>query len=57
MVVGIVALLWIASIIGIFWVYDDASRRKGGEMGCMWALVVLALGPIGFLGYLLARER
>ncbi|MFC5647861.1 hypothetical protein ACFPYJ_01765 [Paenibacillus solisilvae] len=52
----IVVLLWLASIIGLFWVWSDASEKRGGNIGCLWALVVLILGPIGFIAYLIVRN-
>lgn len=53
---GFIIFLWIVSIIGIFWVYGDASKKRGTNIGCLWALVVLALGPIGFIAYLFVRN-
>jgi len=52
----IISLLWILSIIAIFWVWTDASDKKGSNIGCLWALVVLILGPIGFIAYLIVRN-
>ncbi|BBH23742.1 hypothetical protein Back11_50870 [Paenibacillus baekrokdamisoli] len=51
-----IILLWLASIIGLFWVWSDASEKRGGNIGCLWALVVLILGPIGFIAYLFVRN-
>lgn len=48
-----VVLLWLASIIGFFWLWSDATGRHGSNIGCLWALAVLALGPIAFFAYLL----
>ncbi len=53
---GIIVLaLWVLSWIAVFWVYSDASERYESSIGCLWALVVLALGPIAFIAYLLVR--
>ncbi|MBB3114385.1 hypothetical protein FHS18_006506 [Paenibacillus phyllosphaerae] len=49
-------LLWIVSIIALFWVWSDASARRGGNIGCLWALVVFILGPIGLIAYLIVRK-
>lgn len=51
--VGIVFLLWILSIIIMFWVWQDASERHGKNIGCLWGLAVLALGPIAVIAYLI----
>jgi len=51
----IVVLLWVLSWVAVFWVYSDASQRYESSIGCLWALVVLALGPIALIGYLLVR--
>lgn len=51
-----IILLWIISIIAIFWVYGDASEKRGGNIGCLWALVVFILGPIGLIAYLIVRN-
>ena len=53
----VVLALWVLSWIAVFWVYSDASERYEYEssIGCLWALVVLALGPIAFIAYLLVR--
>jgi hypothetical protein len=52
----ILILLWVLSIIAFFWVWGDASSKRGGNIGCLWALVVLILGPIGFIAYLFVRN-
>lgn len=52
----LVGLLWVASIIGVFWVWSDASQKRGTNIGCLWALVVLALGPIGLIAYLFVKD-
>ncbi|MFC5530300.1 hypothetical protein [Cohnella yongneupensis] len=54
--VAILILLWILSIIGLFWVWSDASEKRGANIGCLWALIVLLLGPIGFIAYLVVRN-
>lgn len=52
----IVVLLWLLSIVATIWVWMDASDKRGGNIGCLWALVVLLLGPIGFIAYLFVRN-
>lgn len=51
-------LLWVLSIVAFFWVWNDASFRHGSNIGCLWGLAVLALGPIAILAYLVfGREE
>ncbi|WP_282941337.1 hypothetical protein [Paenibacillus sp. RC67] len=52
----VVILLWILSILATFWVWSDASDKRGANIGCLWALVVLILGPIGFIAYIFVRN-
>jgi hypothetical protein len=54
--VSFLVLLWLLSIIGLIWVWKDATEKRGTNIGCLWALVVLALGPIGFIAYLFVRS-
>jgi hypothetical protein len=49
-------ILWVLSFIALFWVWSDASDKRGGNIGCLWALIVLALGPIGLIAYLIVRN-
>ncbi|HEX7056543.1 MAG TPA: hypothetical protein VF260_05025 [Bacilli bacterium] len=49
-------LWWLITIIALFWVYSDASRKKGANIGCLWTLVVFILGPLGFIAYLIVRN-
>lgn len=49
----IALLLWVGSIVLFFWIWSDASNRHGSNIGCLWALAVLALGPIAIIAYLL----
>lgn len=49
----IVILLWVLSIVVFFWVWQDAAERHGQNIGCLWGLAVLALGPISVIAYLL----
>lgn len=49
----IIFVLWIVSI---FWVFTDASDSKGGNIGCMWSLIVFITGPLGLIAYLFARN-
>jgi hypothetical protein len=53
---GIVILIWVISIGATIWVYQDASDKRGENLGCLWALAILALGPIGFIAYLFVRN-
>lgn len=50
---GFVILLWIISIIAFFWVWGDATDRHGKNIGCLWGLAVIALGPLAIIAYLL----
>jgi hypothetical protein len=56
---GLIAVvLWILSIVVFFWIWSDASDRHGSSIGCLWALAVLALGPIAIIAYLIfGRDR
>lgn len=47
--------LCIACGLGSLWLISDARRR--GVTAWPWLLAVLALGSIGLLAYLFARER
>ncbi|WP_434512170.1 hypothetical protein [Desulfitobacterium sp. AusDCA] len=49
-------LIWLASIFAMFWLWKDASEKRGGHIGCLWVLIVFALGPIGFIAYLIVRN-
>lgn len=51
-----ILLIWILSIVALFWVWSDASDKRGTNIGCLWALVVLILGPIGLIAYLIVRN-
>lgn len=53
---AIIILIWVVSIIATFWVWSDATDKRGANIGCLWALAVLALGPIGFIAYLIVRN-
>lgn len=48
---GLLILLWLASIVLFFWIWSDATDRHGKNIGCLWALAVLALGPIAIIAY------
>ncbi|MFZ5823362.1 MAG: hypothetical protein ACOY94_03335 [Bacillota bacterium] len=50
---GFVVLLWIISIIAFFWVWSDATDRHGKNIGCLWGLAVIALGPLAIIAYLI----
>ncbi len=49
----LIIIIWIASII---WVWSDASDKRGGNIGCLWTLIVLVTGPLGLIAYLLVRN-
>lgn len=49
-------LAWFASILALFWLWKDASEKRGGNVGCLWVLIVFAFGPIGFIAYLIVRN-
>lgn len=49
-------LIWLASILAMLWLWKDASEKRGGHIGCLWVLIVFALGPIGFIAYLIVRN-
>jgi hypothetical protein len=48
-------IIAIAYIAGIFFVWTDANNR--GKTGCLWALIVVAVGPIGIIAYLVLRDK
>ncbi|MGD6830610.1 hypothetical protein ACQCT5_00515 [Sutcliffiella halmapala] len=54
---GFILLIWLLSIIAVFWVYSDAKDKQGTNLGCLWALVVFAAGPIGLIAYLIVRNK
>lgn len=49
-------VIWVVSIAVLFWVWRDASEKRGGNIGCLWVLVIVALGPIGLIAYLIVRN-
>ena len=49
-------LWWIIGIVALFWVYSDAADKRGTNIGCLWALIVFILGPLGFIAYLFVRN-
>ncbi|MBM7621915.1 threonine dehydrogenase-like Zn-dependent dehydrogenase [Bacillus tianshenii] len=53
----IILLIWILSIVAVIWVYSDAKEKQGTNLGCLWALVVFAAGPIGLIAYLIVRNK
>jgi len=55
-IVTIYVLSWFASILALIWLWKDASEKRGGNVGCLWALIVFVLGPIGFIAYLIVRN-
>jgi hypothetical protein len=44
----IACILWLGVIA---WIYNDAEEK--GHMGCLWAIILAAAGPIGLAVYLL----
>lgn len=52
-----ILLIWILSIVAVIWVYSDAKDKQGTNLGCLWALVVFAAGPIGLIAYLIVRNK
>ncbi|WP_223702151.1 hypothetical protein [Sutcliffiella deserti] len=49
-------LWWVIGLIALIWVYGDAKEKRGTNIGCLWALVVFLLGPLGFIVYLFVRN-
>ena len=49
-------IVWLLCLIAFLWVFFDAQKKQGTNIGCIWALVVLILGPIGLLAYLIVRN-
>jgi len=47
--------IFIATLAAMFWVYRDAEAR--GKTGCLWLLIISATGPLGFIAYLVLRDR
>ena len=47
--------IFILTLAAMFWVYRDAERR--GKTGCLWLLIISATGPLGFIAYLILRDR
>lgn len=48
---GFALVIWLLSILLFFFIWSDASDRHGKNIGCLWALAVLALGPIAIIAY------
>lgn len=51
-----ILLIWTISFLAMFWVWSDATAKRGANIGCLWALIVLILGPVGFIAYLIVRN-
>ena len=51
---GLIVYLFLA-LAGLIWVYQDAEKR--GKTGCLWVLLILTGGPLGFIAYLILRNR
>lgn len=49
-------LWWFIGIVALIWVYSDARDKRGTNIGCLWALIVFLLGPLGFIAYLFVRN-
>ena len=50
----VIAIL-ILGMVAMFWVYQDAEKK--GKTGCIWLLLISATGPLGFIAYLILRDR
>ncbi|MDP5272952.1 hypothetical protein [Chengkuizengella axinellae] len=55
-IIAVYYVLWFFSIVGLIWLWADATEKRGTNIGCLWALVVLILGPIAFIAYLFVRK-
>ncbi|MGA9347248.1 MAG: hypothetical protein WBW48_00395 [Anaerolineae bacterium] len=54
--VGLCVLaIFILTLVAMFWVYQDAEKR--GKTGCIWLLLISAMGPLGIIAYLVLRDR
>ncbi len=49
-------LIWVLSWVCLFWIWGEATQRKGKQVGCLWAIVVFLLGPLGIILYLILRQ-
>ncbi|WP_169865189.1 hypothetical protein [Sutcliffiella halmapala] len=49
-------LWWVIGLIALIWVYNDSADKRGTNIGCLWALIVFILGPLGFIAYLIVRN-
>ena len=47
--------IFILMLVAMLWVYRDAEER--GKTGCLWVLLIMATGPLGFIAYLVLRDR
>ncbi|CAG9620428.1 hypothetical protein [Sutcliffiella rhizosphaerae] len=52
----LIPLFYLASYLILFWVFIDAKNKRGMNIGCLWALIVLATGPLGLIAYLIVRN-
>jgi hypothetical protein len=50
-----ILVIFILMLVAMFWVYRDAEAR--GKTGCLWVLLIMATGPLGFIAYLILRDR
>ena len=48
-------VIFILTLVAMFWVYRDTGKR--GKTGCFWLLIISATGPLGFIAYLVLRDR
>ncbi|QFT87614.1 hypothetical protein FIU87_03030 [Bacillus sp. THAF10] len=52
----IIPFFYFVSYVILFWVFVDARDKHGTNIGCLWALIVLATGPLGLIAYLVVRN-
>ena len=50
-----VLAIFIMTLVAMLWVYRDAEAK--GKTGCLWLLLIFATGPLGFIAYLVLRDR
>jgi hypothetical protein len=56
-IMSFIIFLWITiGIVALIWVFSDATERYGDHLGCIWTLLVIALGPLAIIAYLIIRN-
>lgn len=53
---AIAIAIWIASLVIIYWVYQDSKKRLGLNGARIWTIIATVLGPIGLIIYLVKRK-